>query len=136
VLAGYHSSSLPIKQLHLMDNPDLGVILIRPNGRKVTAPWLPPNRWPSPNRSQTPRARAAGSHGRKDRSAKQRLEKAVAIYPDFAAAWCELGKLEVASGGLDSGRASFERALHADPKQVDPYLQLATVALWTESGRN
>jgi tetratricopeptide (TPR) repeat protein len=36
----------------------------------------------------------------------------------------------VASGGLDSGRASFERALHADPKQVDPYLQLATVALW------
>ena len=131
VLAGYHSSSVPIKQLHLMDNPDLGVILIRPNGAQgdgavVTAQSLAV---PKAARKLFERAQQEATAGKTDR-AKQRLEKAVAIYPDFAAAWCELGKLEVASGGLDSGRASFERALHADPKQVDPYLQLATVALW------
>ncbi len=131
VLSGYHSQSVPIKRLHSMENPDLGVIVIRPNGAQgdgsvVTAQSLAV---PKPARKLFERAQAELMTGETDR-ARQHLEKAVEVYPEFAAAWCELGKLQVASGGLDSGRTSFERALRADPNQVDPYLQLATVALW------
>ncbi len=131
VLAGYHSSSVPIKRLHLLENPDLGVILLRPNGARgvgavVTAQSLAV---PKDVRKLFERAQREASAGKTER-AEQDLEKAVAVYPQYAAAWCALGKLQVAGGGLDSGRASFERALHADPNQVDPYLQLATVALW------
>lgn len=131
VLAGYHSQSVPIKPLHLMENPDVGVILLRPNGAKsdgavVTAQSLAV---PKAARKLFERAQAEAAAGKSD-LARQNLEKAVAIYPQYAAAWCAVGKLQVASGGLDSARASFEHALRADPNQVDPYLQLATVALW------
>ncbi|MGA2037695.1 MAG: tetratricopeptide repeat protein [Bryobacteraceae bacterium] len=131
VLAGYHSQSVPIKPLHLMDNPDIGVIVIRPNGAHgggdtVTAQSLAV---PKQARKLFERAQQEAAAGKTDR-AKQYLEKAVVVYPEFAAAWCALGKLQVAGGGLDTARASFERALRADPNMVDPYLQLATVALW------
>jgi lipoprotein NlpI len=131
VLSGYHSQSVPIKPLHLMENPDIGVILLRPNGAHgdsavVTAPSLA---IPKAARKLFERAQAEAAAGKSD-LARQNLEKAVAVYPQYAAAWCALGKLQVASGGLDSARASFEHALHADPNMVDPYLQLATVALW------
>jgi tetratricopeptide (TPR) repeat protein len=131
VLAGYHSRSVPVKTLHLMENPDIGVIVIRPDGANdgslvVTAQSLAV---PKEARRLFERAQAEISTG-KTVEAKQHLEKALAIYPEFAAAWCALGKLQVARGGLDSARASFERALRADPNLVDPYLQLATVALF------
>ena len=131
VVPGYHSQSVLIKPLHLMENPDIGVIVIRPDGARgdgavVTAQSLAV---PRQTRKLFELAQVEASAGKTD-EAKQHLEKAVAAYPDFAAAWCALGKLQVAGGGLDSGRASFERALHADPNLVDPYLQLATVALW------
>ena len=131
VLAGYHSRSVPVKTLHLMENPDIGVIVIRPDGANdgslvVTAQSLAV---PKEARRLFERAQAETSTG-KTVEAKQHLEKALAIYPEFAATWCALGKLQVARSGLDSARASFERALHADPNLVDPYLQLATVALY------
>lgn len=132
VLAGYRSQSVPIKPLHLMENPDVGVIVIRPIGARrddgavVTAQSLAV---PKQARKLFELAQAEAGSG-KTGQAKQHLEKAVAVYPEFAAAWCALGKLQVASGGLDSGRASFERAIRADPNLVDPYLQLATVAVW------
>jgi len=131
VLAGYHSRSVPVKTLHLMENPDIGVIVIRPDGANdgslvVTVQSLAV---PKEARKLFERAQAETSTGKTD-EAKRHLEKALAIYPEFAAAWCALGKLQVARGGLDSARASFERALHADPNLVDPYLQLATVALY------
>lgn len=131
VLAGYHSRSAPLKTLHLMENPDIGVIVIRPNGPHddgavVSAQSLAV---PKQARKLLELAQAEAAAGKTGR-ARQHLEKAVALYPQYAAAWCELGKLQVASNGLDSARASFERAVHADPDLVDPYLQLATVALW------
>lgn len=131
VLAGYHSQSVPLKTLHLMENPDIGVIVIRPDGAHgdsvvVTAQSLAV---PKEARKLFQSAQQEASAGKTGR-AEQHLEEAVAVYPQYAAAWCALGKLQVASGGLDSARASFERAVHADPNLVDPYLQLATVALW------
>jgi hypothetical protein len=100
VLAGYHSQSVPIKPLHLMDNPDIGVIVIRPNGAHgggdtVTAQSLAV---PKQARKLFERAQQEAAAGKTDR-AKQYLEKAVVVYPEFAAAWCALGKLQVAGGG-------------------------------------
>ena len=56
-------------------------------------------------------------------------QKAVMLYPAYATAWCELGKIEAARGQLDIARGSFKEALKADPKYVDPYLQLSRIAL-------
>jgi hypothetical protein len=131
VLTGYHSPTVPLKTLHLMENPDIGVIVIRPNGAQsdgavVTAQSLDV---PKQARRLFERAQAELRAGKTD-SAKRHLEMAVAIYAEFAEAWCALGKLQATGGGLDAAHASFERALHADPNLVDPYLQLATLGMW------
>jgi len=131
VLAGYRSDKVPLQNLRKMENPDIGVIVLRPNDKRaasatVTAPSLAV---PKDARKLFDRGQQEASAGKIER-AEQDFQKAAAIYPRYAAAWCAIGKLRVASGGLDSGRPLFERAIQADPNQVDPYLQLATVALW------
>ncbi len=66
---------------------------------------------------------------KKMNSATQHLEKAVAEYDKYAAAWNELGK--VYSLGHDSEKAhqAFEKAIAADPKYIPPYVSLATQAI-------
>jgi len=130
VLSSYHSQSVPIKVLHLMDNPDIGVIVLRLDGAHGGSAVVSAQSLAVPKQARRlfERAQAEAAAGKADR-AKQDLEKAIAVYPEFAEAWCALGELQAASGGLDSARESFERARRADPNLVGPYLQLATVAL-------
>lgn len=62
-----------------------------------------------------------------DKAAKS-LEKAVHIYPKYAEAWFELGRLQGAKKDMVSARQSFEQSVNADPKFVNPYDGLAQMA--------
>ena len=53
------------------------------------------------------------------------LRIAVESYPNHAAAWALLGKIESATGRRDEARASFHRAVEADPAFLDPHVELA-----------
>jgi tetratricopeptide (TPR) repeat protein len=57
------------------------------------------------------------------------FQKAVMLYPSYATAWCELGRIEAAHGQFDIARGSFQQAVKADPKFVEPYLELSRIAL-------
>lgn len=57
------------------------------------------------------------------------LEKAVALYPRFAAAWNLLGETRLALGDEDLAREAFERAIAVDPAYTDPYVSLASMEL-------
>ena len=70
---------------------------------------------------------AASSH--KWPKAQAELEKAVAIYPEYASAWTELGKVYLQENMSTEGRNAFERANKIDPKYMPPYLQLARLDL-------
>jgi hypothetical protein len=61
--------------------------------------------------------------------AKKSFEKAVQIYPRYAAAWNELGRLQLRDHDEPSARHSFEQSLAADPKYVNPYAGLAELAM-------
>ena len=61
--------------------------------------------------------------------ATQHLEKAVAQYDKYAAAWNQLGKLYAANGEIEKSRNSFEKAIAADPHYISPYLGLADLEL-------
>ena len=54
-------------------------------------------------------------------------EKAVALYPGYAEAWCELGKLQIQENQPDAARKSLEAAISADPKSAGAYMHLATL---------
>ncbi|MGH9503199.1 MAG: tetratricopeptide repeat protein [Terriglobales bacterium] len=53
------------------------------------------------------------------------LAKAVEIYPKYAAAWFELGRVQLHRHDDVQARHSFEQAIAADPKYVNPYRGLA-----------
>ncbi len=53
------------------------------------------------------------------------LEKAVGIYPRYAAAWFELGVVQLKKGDKAAARNSFEQSVAADSKYANPYRGLA-----------
>lgn len=53
------------------------------------------------------------------------LNKAVEIYPKYAVAWFDLGRVQLHNNDVVSARHSFEQAIAADPKYVNPYRGVA-----------
>jgi uncharacterized protein HemY len=68
------------------------------------------------------------------------LREAVHVYPEFAFAWCELGKLQVKNDHAPDAHESFEAAVKAEPRWPEPYLHLAVMAVkahdWNEVSGN
>ena len=61
--------------------------------------------------------------------ARRSLEKAVALYPRFAVAWFELGRVQLKANDSTGARQSFQQSLAADSKYISPYRGLAELAL-------
>lgn len=61
-------------------------------------------------------------------AAEEKFQKAVQIYPKFAIAWVDLGRVQMQKKDNDAARQSFGRAAEADPKLVSPYQELARIA--------
>ncbi len=61
--------------------------------------------------------------------AQKSLEKAVAIYPKFAVAWFEMGRVQLQKNDPAGARHSFQQSLAADSKYVNPYHGLTQLAL-------
>src|SRR4051812_25305507 len=68
-------------------------------------------------------SRAGEAEGKKQvPEARRYYESAVALYPDYAEAWCGLGLLQAGQDEFAAAIRSFRRALSSDPKQICPYL--------------
>lgn len=61
--------------------------------------------------------------------ASEHLEKAVAEYENYAAAWNTLGTVYAADHNLERARIAYEKAMAADPKYIPPYVNLAGLQL-------
>ena len=68
--------------------------------------------------------------------AQKLFEKAVEIYPKFAVAWNELGRVQLQQKAEADARHSFEQATAADPSYVSPYRGMTELAFaahqWTD----
>jgi len=82
----------------------------------------------------SPRARKEFEKGRelekkeKWDAALDRYRQAVELYPKYATAWLEMGRVQIKQGNLTAARNSFQMALAADPKFVAPYEELSQLA--------
>ena len=63
------------------------------------------------------------------KSATEHLEKAVAEYDMYAAAWNELGNIYATDREIEKSRQAFNKAITADPKYIPPYVSLANLEL-------
>jgi Tfp pilus assembly protein PilF len=64
----------------------------------------------------------------KPSEAEKQLDKAVKIYPQFAAAWTLMGDIHRERNEFDAAREEYGRAIAADPQFVNPNYGLAIIA--------
>ncbi len=128
-LAGYRSQSVNLATHRAMDNPDLGTILLHrigaSEGTTVSAVSLAA---PKDARKAFEKGLEAAKKKKSD-DAMRDFQKAVEVYPNYAAAWCELGKMQAFQGDFYTARGSFQYAVKADPSFVVPYMELSLLAV-------
>lgn len=126
-LPGFTSSVLTIVNRNILDNPDIGTIqLSREEGAAGAAISSTTASAPKDATKAFEKARNEWLDQKPDR-ARHDLEKAVQVYPQFAEAWYELGKIQEVSSPQDAGN-SFSKAVAADPKFIPPYEHLIPIA--------
>jgi tetratricopeptide (TPR) repeat protein len=128
-LPGFRSDLLPLSNVHYMDNPDVGTIILHRLGKvdgltiSVVSALAPKDARKAYEKAQA----AAGKHNWDE--AQKDFEKAVEIYPKYSAAWFDLGRLQEENGHFDDARKAYEQAIAAEPKYIQPFERLSWLAL-------
>ncbi len=126
-LAGFDSSSLTIVNHNMLDDPNIGTITLkREEGSAGTAVSSTTASAPKDAMKAFDKARTEWLDQKPDKAQKD-LEKAVQVYPQFAEAWYQLGKIQETSKPQDAAN-SFSKSIAADPKFILPYEHLAPIA--------
>jgi tetratricopeptide (TPR) repeat protein len=126
-LAGYRSETVSLANHKSMDNPDVGTIILHRmsnvEGLTISATSL--NAPKDAKKAFDKGHEALGKNKLED--ARKNLEKAVGIYPKYAAAWYDLGIVEDREKNTEGARKAFGESLAADPKYMNPYEGLADI---------
>lgn len=127
-LAGFRSDVVNLSGHRVFDNPDVGTIILHRLGNvEGTTISMTSLQAPKDARKAYDKAKDA-LRKKKTADAEKELTKAVQIYPKYAVAWFELGRLQQAQNQFAEARKSYEQSLASDSKFVSPYLQLALLA--------
>jgi len=139
-LAGFRSSSLPIPLGEIGNTVgavNVGTIVVQ-SMQKVQGVTVSATSLNAPKDAK--KAYDNGHHAAEKNKlpeAQQNLEKAVQLYPQYAAAWQDLGWVYAQQNQLDKARNAFTQAQAADSMFVPAYVGLASVAVreskWAEA---
>ena len=109
----------------MIETTDVGRIVIHPIGGSTDS-VLSATSLAAPSSAKKAMDKAREQEKKnKTEDAEKSLQKAVEIYPQYAAAWTELGRLQYANHDTAGAQRSFQQAIAADPKYANPYLGLA-----------
>ena len=136
-LAGYRSQTVSLSGRRPMDDPNVGTILLHRNGPAEEANTISAVSLAAPKDAR--RAYEKGLDAIKKKKfddAQLNFEKAVDVYPKYAAAWYELGMLQAGQGQMDLAHGYFDKASDCDPKFVQPYLQVSILELQASRWQN
>ena len=140
-LPGYRSEPIELRRRSIFDRSDVGVIVLHPlakgQGISVSATSLAaPKEARKAYEKALKELRKKDARSRKPEKAIKQLEKAVAEYPEYAAAWSLLGRTRLSINDKEGAREAFDRATKADPKYLKPYIPLLRMELeeqrWAE----
>jgi tetratricopeptide (TPR) repeat protein len=126
-LNGYRSQTVNLRDAPA--HPDLGVILLHRlvKGEETTVA-VTTLKASKPARKALEKGMDLAKKKKFD-EAMDSLREAVKLEPDFALAWCELGKLQAAHNHAEEGRQSFEAAARSEPRWPEPLLELSLLDL-------
>jgi tetratricopeptide (TPR) repeat protein len=127
--SGYRSDTVPLANRRYMDNPDVGVIVLHrlANVEGLTTSATTGQAGKDARKSFDKGMEAAKKGSIDD--AQKNLQKAVEIFPRYATAWYELGKVHERRDHWAEARKCYEEAITADPKYASPYEGLYLLAM-------
>jgi tetratricopeptide (TPR) repeat protein len=129
-LSGYESSGVTVADRNLLDSPNVGTITLRQDeGAKGSAFSSTSAAAPKDAAKAFEKARTDRLENKPDRAEKD-LQKAVQVYPQFAEAWYQLGRVQEVLKSPEA-KNSFAKAVAADPQFVLPHERLAILAAQT-----
>ena len=120
-LPGYRSDEVNFANRRPTDNPNLGTLILHPlvrsRGQVVSVAALAVSK----DARKAYQAGLAALKRKKPEIARADFEKAARLYPRYAAAWCEIGKLDTQQGRPDDARRSFDQAIQVAPSYAQSY---------------
>jgi hypothetical protein len=129
-LPGFTSQSIDLStRLTTFESTDIGRLVLHRVGQ-VEGFTISATSAAAPKDAQKAYAKAQEKE-RKEKwdEAQQLLTKAVEIYPKYAVAWFDLGRLQIRNNDGVNARHSFEQSIAADSRYTNPYRGLAELEL-------
>lgn len=126
---GFRSDTVNLAGRRSLDNPDVGIILLHRMGN-VEGTSISATSYNAPKDAKKAYDKGIESmHKGKNDDAAKSFEKAVDVYPKYADAWYQLGRMRTAADDRERARDAYRRALDADAKLVGPSVELGLLAL-------
>jgi tetratricopeptide (TPR) repeat protein len=136
-LPGFRSDAVNLGSHRSLDNPDIGIIVLHRLGNvegltiSATSRMAPKDAQKAFEKGRNEIKKQKWENGQRE------FEKAVGVYPKYAAAWFELGLVQEEQKDEDGARKSYAQSLAADSKFVSPLLSLAAMSMrgqkWQEA---
>jgi tetratricopeptide (TPR) repeat protein len=138
-MPGYQSNIITLGPRRRLDKSEVGQLVLRRVGA-VDAVMISANMVAAPSR-----ARVAFDNARREAEkekwnyeyAEGELKKALDEYPTFAAAWHLMGIMRLSQKDSAAAGEAFKKAIAADATYVEPYVELASMAVmqqhWIEA---
>jgi len=139
IMPGFLSSTVPMRVYSDSTQVEVGTIVLTRTGAP-DAPTVSVNTMivPKEAREAFEKGRKAGAEKKFDQALTE-LNKAVTVYPQYAAAWSLLGEIHRLQNQFGPAREEYGKALAADPKFVSPYFGLAAIAVmenkWSDAAQ-
>jgi tetratricopeptide (TPR) repeat protein len=139
-LTGYRSDLVSLSNRHNMDDPNLGTIFLHPyskiEGLTVSATSALA---PKEARKAFDKGLEAAKKSKFD-EAQEDFQKAAELYPRYASAWLELGRVLEQRDRLTEARDAYAKSIAADSKFVKPYERLYMLSFkelkWDDVAQN
>lgn len=128
-LPGFRSETISLADKQYLDNSDLGTITLH---RIANVEGLTVSATSSLAPKEAKKAFDKGLDAvnkRNTAEAQKNFERAAELYPRYAAAWYELGRLNEGQERFDDARKSYAQAVAADPKFIPPHERIAWIDL-------
>lgn len=138
-MPGFTSSSVPMRVFAGATQLEVGTIVLTKMG-VAEGPTVSVNTMTVPKEAHEifEKGRKAASEKKFD-SAITELNKAVTVYPQYAAAWSLLAEIHRLQNQFEPAKAEYAKALAVDPKFLSPYFGLSAIAVmenkWTEAAQ-
>ena len=140
VAPGYRSDLIPLDGHRTFPGTDdVGTIVLR-RIADVEGTSVSPTSSAAPSAARKAFEKGLDALGKgKTADAEKDFEKAASLYPQYAEAWLDLGKLRLQEKAEDAAGEAFQHALQADNNLVEPQVYLGMLAVekkqWSDAAK-